>query len=134
MRAMGVRIDGRTVLLAGSVVFAFALLSQVAFELVDNAVDFDADSNWPFAFYAVFLIGVVLGGWMAGRARPEAPLAHGSLAAMGALIAIAIVTVVIDAAFGHGIVANLVKLVAQFPAIVALAALIAYFVARRAVR
>jgi hypothetical protein len=134
VRMMGVGIDRRTVFVAGSVVFAFALLSQVAFELVDNAVDFDADSNWPFAFYAVFLIGVVLGGWVAGRARPEAPLAHGSLAAMGALIAIAIVTVVIDAAFGHGIVANLVKLVAQFPAIVALAALIAYFVARRAVR
>jgi hypothetical protein len=134
VRVMGVRLDRHVLIVAGAVVFAFALVSQVAFEVADNAIDFGTDSNWPFAFYALFLVGVVAGGWLAGRARPEAPLAHGSLAALGALIAIAVVTVVIDAALGHGILNNLVKLVAQFPAIVGVAALTAYFVARRAIR
>jgi hypothetical protein len=131
---MGVRLDRHVLLVAGAVVFAFALVSQIAFELADNAVDFDADSNWPFAFYALFLIGVVAGGWLAGRARPEAPLAHGSLAALGALIAIALGTVVVDVVLGHGILSNLVKLLAQFPFIVGVAALTSYLVARRAVR
>jgi hypothetical protein len=131
---MGVRIDRRVVLAAGGVVFSVAIVAQVAFTVVDNAVDFGPDSNWPFAFYALFLFGVIAGGWVAGRARPEAPLAHGSLAALGALIAIAIVTVVVDAAFGHGILNNLVKLLAQIPAIVGVAALTSYVVARRAVR
>jgi hypothetical protein len=134
VRALGVRLDPRVILLAGSVVFAFALVAQIAFELVDNAVDFGVDSNWPFAFYAVFLVGVVLGGLSAGRARPESPLAHGSLAALLAMIAIAVITTVVDAILGHGILNNFVKLIAQFPAIVALAALSAFFIARRVVR
>jgi hypothetical protein len=131
---MGVRIDRRVLLAAAGVVFSVAIVAQLAFAVADNVVDFGPDSNWPFVFYALFLGGVVAGGWVAGRARPEAPLAHASLAALGALIGIAIVTVVVDAALGHGILNNLVKLVAQFPAIIGLAALTAYLVARRTLR
>jgi hypothetical protein len=134
MRVIRVHIDTRTVLVAGLVILAFGVVANLAFEVADNAADFGDDSNWPFAFYAVFLVGLVLGGRAAGRARPDAPLAHGALAALAGLSVIAIISVLIAVGFGNGIVDNLVKLLAQIPALVAVAALTAYLVARRAHR
>ena len=74
MKAIGVQIDTRTVLVAGFVVVArrSALASSQPRGLRgrrQRIVDFGADSNWPFAFYAVFLVGLVLGG----RARRAGP-------------------------------------------------------------
>ena len=134
MKAVGVRIDRRTVVVAGAVALGVSLLSLVAFAIVDAIVSFDADSNWPFAFYAVILLGMALGGRLAGRARPDAPLAHGSLAALGAMGVIAVISLVIDVALGNEIVDNLVKLIAQIPVPVAVSALSAYVAARYATR
>ena len=131
---MGVRIDRRTVLVAGGAALGVSLASMVAYAVVDAIVSFNTDSNWPFAFYAVILLGMARGGWLAGRARPDAPLAHGSLAALGAMGAIAVISVVIDVALGNDIVDNLLKLVAQIPIPVAVSAFSAYVAARRATR
>ena len=133
MRAIGVRIDRRTVLVAGAVALGVSLVSLVAYAVVDAIVSFDADSNWPFAFYVVILLGMALGGRVAGRARPDAPLAHGSLAALGAMAVIAVISVIIDVALGNDIVDNLVKLVAQIPVPVAVSAFSAYLAARHAI-
>ena len=131
---MGVRIDTRTVLAAGAVALGVSLASLVAYAVVDAIVSFDTDSNWPFAFYAVILLGMALGGRLAGRARPYAPLAHGSLAALGTMGVIAVISVVIDVVLGNDIVDNLVKLVAQIPVPVAVSAFSAYVAARYATR
>jgi hypothetical protein len=128
---MGLRIDRRTVLVAGGVALGVSLASMVAYAVVDAIVSFSTDSNWPFAFYVVILLGMALGGSIAGRARPDAPLAHGSLAALGAMGVIAVITVVIDVARGNDIVDNLLKLVAQIPIPVAVSALSAYSAARQ---
>jgi hypothetical protein len=129
---MGVRIDTRTVLAAGAVALGVSLASLVAYAVVDAIVSFGTDSNWPFAFYAVILLGMALGGRLAGRARPDAPLAHGSLAALGAMAVIAVISVVIDVALGNEIVDNVIKLVAQIPVLVAISAFSAYLASRSA--
>jgi hypothetical protein len=134
MKAMGVHVDRRTVLVAGAVALGVSLVSLVAYAIVDAIVEFGVDSNWPFAFYAVILVGMALGGRVAGRIRPDAPLAHASLAALGAMGVIAVISVVIDVVLENGIVDNLVKLVAQIPVLVAAAAVSAYVVARRSHR
>ena len=131
---MGVRIDTRTVLAAGAVALGVSLASLVAYAVVDAIVSFGTDSNWPFAFYAVILLGMALGGRLAGRARPDAPLAHGSLAALGAMAVIAVISVVIDVALGNDIVDNVIKLVAQIPVLVAISAFSAYLASRSAPR
>jgi hypothetical protein len=129
---MGVRIDTRTVLRAGAVALGVSLASLVAYAIVDAIVSFGTDSNWPFAFYALILLGMALGGRLAGRARPDAPLAHGSLAALGAMAVIAVINVVIDVALGNDIVDNVIKLVAQIPVLVAISAFSAYLASRSA--
>ena len=129
---MGIRIDTRTVLAAGAVALGVSLASLVAYAVVDAIVSFGTDSNWPFAFYAVILLGMALGGRLAGRARPDAPLAHGSLAALGAMAVIAVISVVIDLALGNDIVDNVIKLVAQIPVLVAISAFSAYLASRSA--
>jgi hypothetical protein len=129
---MGVRIDTRTVLAAGAVALGVSLASLVAYAVVDAIVSFGTDSNWPFAFYAVILLGMALGGRLAGRARPDAPLAHGSLAALGTMAVIAVISVVIDLALGNDIVDNVIKLVAQIPVLVAISAFSAYLASRSA--
>ena len=129
---MGVRIDTRTVLAASAVALGVSLASLVAYAVVDAIVSFGTDSNWPFAFYAVILLGMALGGRLAGRARPDAPLAHGSLAALGAMAVIAVISVVIDVALGNDIVDNVIKLVAQIPVLVAISAFSAYLASRSA--
>ena len=129
---MGVRIDTRTVLAAGAVALGVSLASLVAYAVVDAIVSFGTDSNWPFAFYVVILVGMALGGRLAGRARPDAPLAHGSLAALGAMAVIAVISVVIDLALGNDIVDNVIKLVAQIPVLVAISAFSAYLASRSA--
>ena len=129
---MGIRIDTRTVLAAGAVALGVSLASLVAYAVVDAIVSFGTDSNWPFAFYAVILLGMALGGRLAGRARPDAPLAHGSLAALGAMAVIAVISVVIDVALGNDIVDNVIKLVAQIPVLVAISAFSAYLASRSA--
>ena len=134
MKALGVHVDRQTVLVAGAVALGVSLVSLVAYAIVDAIVDFSDDSNWPLAFYVLILAGMALGGRVAGRARPDAPLAHGSLAALSALGVVIFISVVIDVVMGNGIVDNLVKLVAQIPMLVAVAALTAFLVARRAHR
>jgi hypothetical protein len=131
---MGVRIDRRTVLVAGAVALGVSLVTQVAYAVIDAVVSFGTDSNWPVAFSVVILVGMALGGRLAGRARPDAPLAHGSLAALCAMSVIAVMTVVIDVARGNDVLNDLLKLVALIPIPVAVSAFSAYVAARYATR
>jgi hypothetical protein len=130
VKSLGVQVDRHVVLVAGGVALGVSLVGLVAYAIVDAIVEFREDSNWPFAFYVLILAGMALGGRVAGRARPDAPLAHASLAALCAMGVIAVISVVIDVVLENGIVDNLVKLVAQIPVLVAAAAISAYLVAR----
>jgi hypothetical protein len=89
------RIDWRAVL-AGSVLALVVLGVTIgAVALVDVAIGLARGSNWVFAFYAVALSGLAAGGWLAARRRPEAALAHGLLAALGAYAVLALAVVVV---------------------------------------
>ena len=47
--------------------------------------DFD-DSGWIYPLFVLILVGYGAAGWVAGRSRPDAPLAHGALAGLGVLV------------------------------------------------
>lgn len=47
-----------------------------------GSVVLDDGSDLVFFFAALALAGFLAGGWVAGSRRPEAPMAHGALAAL----------------------------------------------------
>lgn len=47
-----------------------------------GSVVLDDGSNLVFLFAALALGGFLAGGWVAGSRRPQAPMAHGALAAL----------------------------------------------------
>jgi hypothetical protein len=47
--------------------------------------DFD-DSGWIYPLFVLILVAYGIAGWIAGRARPDAPLTHGALAGLGAFV------------------------------------------------
>jgi hypothetical protein len=47
--------------------------------------DFD-DSGWIYPLFLLVLVGYLLAGLTAGRARPDEPLTHGILAGVGVLV------------------------------------------------
>ena len=81
----------RPVLTGAAVGVAVLAVTVVAAE----ALDVGTGSNWVFALYAVALAGLGAGGWVAARARPDAPLAHGVLAALLAYAVLVVVGVVV---------------------------------------
>jgi hypothetical protein len=129
---MGVRIDRRTVLVAGAVAFAFGLIANISFALIDNIVGFGNDSAWVFAFALFAWTGSALAGVIAGRARPDAPVTHAAVAALGAHFLNAVINVVARAVRDGDDIDRLVVtllLLASIPT--AIAALSAYLTARR---
>ncbi len=53
------------------------------------------DSNVNFVFYLPIVFGLAFGGWAAAQRRRDAPLSHGSLAALSAYVLVAIIITVI---------------------------------------
>ena len=41
-------------------------------------------SGWIYPLFVLVLVGYAAAGWVAGRARPDTPLMHGTLAGLGA--------------------------------------------------
>jgi hypothetical protein len=90
-----VRLDLRAIALGAALAVAVAAAAIVAVQLIDAAVGLDRDSNLLLLFYAVLLGGFVAGGRLAASRRPDAPLAHGALAAVVAyVVLIGVISVV----------------------------------------
>ncbi|MFP5317016.1 MAG: hypothetical protein ACLGI2_01835 [Acidimicrobiia bacterium] len=82
-------IDWRAVGAGAALALAVMVSTMVAVEVVDATVGINPGSNWVFLFYLVALGGLAAGGRLAARRRPDAPLAHGLLAALAAYAAVA---------------------------------------------
>ena len=79
-------IDWRVVLRGTLVGLAIIVPVTVLRVVLDREVqDFD-DSGWIYPLFVLILIGYFVAGWVAGRARPDSPLTHGTLAGIGVLV------------------------------------------------
>lgn len=83
------RMDWRAVISGASLALAVIALTMVLVEVVDVTIGIPTGSNWVFLFYLLALGGLAAGGRAAARRRPDAPLAHGLLAALLAYAAVA---------------------------------------------
>lgn len=89
------KLDHRAIASGAMLATAVAAVAILAVQLIDAVADLNRDSNLLLLFYAVLLGGLVAGGRVAAARRPDAPLAHGGLAAILAfVVVIAVVTVV----------------------------------------
>jgi putative membrane protein (TIGR04086 family) len=77
-----------------------ALVLAVPAGVISAIVVDDDSSNAVFAFYVVIIVGMLLGGFVAGSKRPDAPLTHGALAAAVAYVIAQVITLVVKLANG----------------------------------
>ena len=80
------RPDWRAIVRGAVVGLAVIVPTTVLRVVLDRELrDFD-DSGWIYPLFVLILVAYGLAGWVAGRARPDAPLSHGALAALGAFV------------------------------------------------
>jgi hypothetical protein len=60
--------------------------ASVVEAILDRSMDNFKDSGWIYPLFVVVLVGYALGGSVAGRAAPGAPLTNGILAGVGAFV------------------------------------------------
>jgi hypothetical protein len=78
--------DWRVVLRGALIGLAIIVPVTVLRVVLDREVrDFD-DSGWIYPLFVLILVGYFVAGWVAGRARPDTPLMHGTLAGIGVLV------------------------------------------------
>ena len=81
-----VHIDWGVVLRASLVGLAIVVPVTVLRVVLDRELaDFD-DSGWIYPLFVLLLVGYFAAGWIAGRAKPDAPLTHGALGGIGVLV------------------------------------------------
>ncbi len=74
-------------LLTLAVAVPTALLAQV----LDDAGSVDDDSPWLVAAFAVIMLAMAAGGYLAAVRRPDAPLVNSAFAAVGAYLVVQVV-------------------------------------------
>jgi putative membrane protein (TIGR04086 family) len=80
---------------------AIAALVFAAPAAIISAIVVDDDSGAVvFVFYAVIIIGMLVGGFVAGSKRPDTPLTHGAVAAATAYVIAQALAVLIKLAKG----------------------------------
>lgn len=80
------RIDWRVVLRGAVLGLAIVVPVTILRVILDREItDFD-DSGWIYPLFVLLLVGYFAAGWLAGRARPDMYLAHGSLAGIGVIV------------------------------------------------
>jgi hypothetical protein len=92
---MAAVIDWRAVGAGAALALAVLVATMVLVQVVDATVGLGAGSNGVFLFYALALVGLAAGGRAAARRRPDAPLAHGLLAALTAYAGVAALGIVL---------------------------------------
>jgi hypothetical protein len=79
-------IDWRVVLRGALIGLAVIVPVTVLRVVLDREVrDFD-NSGWIYPLFVLILVAYFTAGWVAGRARPDSPLTHGTLAGIGVLV------------------------------------------------
>jgi hypothetical protein len=79
-------LDWRVVLRGALVGLAIIVPVTVLRVALDREISNFDDSGWIYPLFVLILVGYASAGWIAGRARPDAPLAHGALAGIGVLV------------------------------------------------
>jgi hypothetical protein len=80
------QIDWRAVARGSIVGLAIIVPVTILRVVLDREIrDFD-DSGWIYPLFVLILVAYFAAGWVAGRARPEAPLSHGTIAGIGTLV------------------------------------------------
>lgn len=95
-------IDWRAVGAGAALALAVVVPTMVLVELVDATIGLDPGSNWVFLFYLLALVGLAAGGRAAAQRRPDAPLAHGLLAALVAYGVVAVIGTALRLAVDKG--------------------------------
>ena len=101
-------IDWRVVLRGALLGLGVIIPVTVLRVVLDREIsDFD-DSGWIYPLFVLILLAYGTAGWVAGRARPDAPLTHGALAGLGAFVLWVPIRIVIWAVRedGRGLVAG----------------------------
>ena len=86
-----VKIDWRAVLIGAGAALALALPAG----LIGAVVVEDDTNNGVFVFFLVIMIGMHVGGFVAGSKRPDSPLTHGAYAAGLAYVVAQLATVLV---------------------------------------
>jgi hypothetical protein len=81
------RIDWRSCARGALVGLAIIVPTTIVRVVLDREVDSFDDSGWIYPLFLLILIGYFAAGWVAGRARPDSPLTHGTFAGLGVLVA-----------------------------------------------
>jgi putative membrane protein (TIGR04086 family) len=97
------RLDWRAVALGGVAALIIAAPAALIAQALYSADTISDRSNWVFLFTAVILAGCAVGGYVAGRKRPDAPLAHGALAALAAFVVVQGIGIVVRLIDGDSI-------------------------------
>lgn len=128
-------LDGRAVLAGAAVAVAVAVPPAALVRVVKGG-DLDGQESYLWVLPVVaLLVGFALGGHLAARRRPDAPLRHSAAAAAAGFGAIAAFTVVRRLAGGEGLSATvMVNLVLLLQITVSLAVLGGYLATRRGAR
>jgi hypothetical protein len=86
-QSTAIGIDWRVVARSAAVGFAVIVPISVVGALVDDDRPRFDHSGWAYLLFLGILVAYAFAGWLAGTARPDAPLSHGALAAVAALVA-----------------------------------------------
>ncbi len=79
-------IDWRSCARGAVVGLAIIVPTTIIRVVLDREVDSFDDSGWIYPLFLLILLGYFAAGWVGGRARPDSPLTHGSLAGLGVLV------------------------------------------------
>lgn len=80
------RFDRRALAVGLGVALSVAVPAAVLAQTLDTTGAVDPDTPWLLALFAVVLLGMGAGGHAAAARQPDAPLANGAVAALGAYV------------------------------------------------
>ena len=99
----GPALDARAIGAGALVALAITVPVGIAARVLDARDVLDVDSSWVFAFLALIVVGLGLGGYIAARRQPAAPLANGAVAALVALVVVQLIGIVRQLADGEDV-------------------------------
>jgi len=82
---------------------ALALAIAAPVIVASSVIGIDDESNTVFVAFPLYLAGQTLGGWLAARRRPDAPLANGAMASICAYVVLGLVASVLRVVRGESL-------------------------------
>jgi hypothetical protein len=79
-------VDGRAVLRGALAALAVIVPVTILRAVLDHEMARFDDSGWVYPLFLLILVGYAVGGAVAARVAPDAPLSNGALAGLGALV------------------------------------------------